>query len=387
MAFQITSGQISENTTYSVTGVGSVTYNTVVYVAPTTFLGVRGVNTFIATGSPVVYENTDIRSSSISLVFPNESKHDNPTLVKALDVSLQLPKMYKNEITLINSLGVSLLLQNKFLSDPTTKISSLEIGVDRKGFLTIPSKRKTLPYTSTPLPSEDILPIMIGQSNMQGAGGNPSLAPVVGSFGKEYKFLTNTVATLVEPTGEAISGFQTGSGLQSAFAVQYNTLTGKNVCVAKHSKGGTGSGDWATTLTPASISLLQAATSLPAYRKIVVYFQGEANSSSVTEASRQAYGNEIKSTIAQYRAVYPLIPFFFIKTSSTNTSPSSDVLFLNTAIDEICETVPYCYVGFDAYPYYSAIYKSDAQHFNQTTLNLIGVGLANTVNNILFKQV
>jgi hypothetical protein len=230
--------------------------------------------------------------------------------------------------------------------------------------------------------------IHIGQSNTQGYG---SSAPVVGSFAKEMRSSAGTLVAVPQETGDVRGNFLSGHSLQNACCNTYNALTGKNIAQLKYTRGGTNSTQWASTagladeaigyITP-RMGLIPLATYPD---RFLIIYQGESDIGEVP-STKPVFKNNWTTVIGKFRVLMgnDLVVFFVKPGYSTFAgTPLTDEIA--TAIDDLCLTVPKCYVGFDARPYNGLTYKNiDEIHYNQNGLNIIGSGVAQSIFNKIY---
>lgn len=366
--FSVPSGQIAPLGKYEVSGTGTVTYNAVAYPAPATFFGVAGVTTYTTSGgTPIVEEISQVKGIAALVVVPPTFFQSDPiSKLKGISAQVVLPiSSFASDKTSVKGISAQI-------------VTPVNASVRR-------SEKTGQPKILTPN-NVDIFVSFWGQSNQVGVGDNT--APVAGSYAQEFKSLTNTLPTLTEPSGENIGvQFQSGYGLQSAFAIRYNQLSGKNIIVDKRCYGGTAATDWATTLSTAAIARITGATGglIPAYQKILCIFQGENEAANGASTYKESWILAIR----RYRATFGQnTKVFFIKIGYQAIAPDSGTNGVNALIQDICENFPNCYVAFDASQINQTTYKrpGDLQHFGQAGLNLIGQGLANSMYNVLSNK-
>jgi hypothetical protein len=105
--FNVPSGSIERGVRYQVKGTGTVTYNSVSYNVDDFFVGVESVLTYSTTGSPSVYQVTEIKGSTVAIVnHPSEFPNDS-TNIKGVTGALIVPTAF-NEMSQINSVDVAI---------------------------------------------------------------------------------------------------------------------------------------------------------------------------------------------------------------------------------------------------------------------------------------
>lgn len=233
------------------------------------------------------------------------------------------------------------------------------------------------------------LVIFAGQSNMEGPGGNPALAPEIAK-GTGYEFVDGINFTglkdLVEPIGMdekgVFVGRNPGGTMASAFAKTYYESTGVPVMAVYAAKGGTSiDGFWKHPLAQEQFLSKYTDTlnwckknGVTVRHKYCVWLQGESDVNTPPET----YINDISVLFA------PLIDngleqVFIVLPGNWKYRPTAMDNVIATQ-KMLCENSPYFTLGTGVLHSLSEDYLVDQVHYNQVALNLAGVGAAQTAS-------
>ena len=378
----ISSGQIGNGILYLVSGTGSVTYNSVVVSTGSFFRGVASFTTFtISSGTPIVYEQTEIVSSLISVVNSQIGFPDITTInIVSTSILSTLPKSF-SDATSINTAAITVILQNQHAD--VTNIYSANLSLVLKQFSRNSRVKLVSSFEIKPIVNKSLSAFFFGQSNQSGVGD--VTVPSVGAFAREYRSATNNFVSVGLLTGDQRGSFVSGYGygLQNAFLNRYNQQTTKDIDLVKYSLPGSSSTAWVSLSTEAMGYISPNISLFTKDERIVVYYQGESEALSGTVNKNQFIIN-LQLSINQWRItlgasvkVFFIIPGYISGASSLSTDKVAE------AIQEITENIPFCYVAFDVRTI--AGQTSDGVHLNQTALNTVGVGIANVIYNVLSK--
>lgn len=235
------------------------------------------------------------------------------------------------------------------------------------------------------------LVIFSGQSNMSGTGGNASQAPAVI---KGYEFRAASDPTGLYPISEPFGVRETGymgesavvkqGSLVSAFANAYYRKTGTPIVAVSASRGGTNSAYWATSEVRADLysRFVKANDYLTkngytVRHKYLVWLQGESDSNGLTTADQYqknleaAFSSLFANGLEQVFIITPgyaqggVIFYDDVINAQKNLAAKSNRY---TICSELLRTLPA-----------NSTYMSDAVHYNQKALNMVGADAANHV--------
>lgn len=237
------------------------------------------------------------------------------------------------------------------------------------------------------------LVFFMGQSNMSGAGGDASLAPnVLDGQGYEFKAVSDPTAlyTITEPFGKNESfiggicdlpGAKKGS-IVSCFANEYYSETGVPIVGVSASQGASTTELW---LTPGfqtdmenryntSVSWLED-NGYYIRNRYAVWFQGESDAAN--HVSPDQYNTNMDNIIRPL-FIGGLTKVFIITPGRTLSIKN----YFDDIIDEqlsMCRESGYYALGTNILSGVSAANLVDEWHYNQQTLNLIGIETARSV--------
>ncbi len=233
--------------------------------------------------------------------------------------------------------------------------------------------------------------IFAGQSNMSGNGGNAAMAPAVPIYAG-YQYLPNSapgvLSAISEPFGQLETGYisdaaqyQNGS-LVSAFVNSYYSATGVPVVAVPATRGGTDSTFWANSVTKAD--LLSRFVKTRKYlesngytvrNKYLVFLQGESDAVKGTDvleyknnliaAFQPLFANGLNQVflITPGRAVDGIYSYDKIVGAQIALCNESDLFTLASSL------------LYSLQPEY----LSDAVHYNQAALNMVGAAAGSKV--------
>ena len=253
----------------------------------------------------------------------------------------------------------------------------------------IPNVSKVDPKSSG-VSTVDLI-IFAGQSNMSGTGGNASQAP---SVIKGYEFRATSDPTGLYPIAEPFGVHETGymgesavvkqGSLVSAFANAYYRKSGTPIVAVSASRGGTSSSYWATSEVRADLNsrFVKAVNYLTnngytVRHKYLVWLQGESDSNGIT--TQEQYQKNLEAAFSSLFAngleqVFIITPGY----AQGGTIFYDDAINAQKSLAAKSNRYTICSELLRTLPANST-YMSDAVHYNQKTLNMVGADAANHV--------
>lgn len=234
------------------------------------------------------------------------------------------------------------------------------------------------------------LVFFMGQSNMSGAGGDASLAPVVPmNHGYEFKAVSDPsrLYPITEPFGQYESfvggicdlpGVKKGS-LVSSFANEYYYLTNVPIVAVSASQGATTSAMWQSiayqtdivTRAQNAITWLEA-NDYHIRRRYAVWLQGESDAANNVDP--EVYTTNLDNII---RPLFMLgLHKVFIITPGRTISIKDYFAGIIEQQLKMCKESGYYALGTNVLSGISTKYMVDEWHYNQQVLNLLGIETA-----------
>lgn len=235
--------------------------------------------------------------------------------------------------------------------------------------------------------------LFMGQSNMSGVGGNPSLAPKVpGGQGFEFKAISDptNIYPIEEPFGKNESfiggicdfpGSKQGS-LVSSFAIKYYEETGIPIVAVSASEGATTTEKWKSDNYQADLlSRYNKATNwlddngFKVRKRFAIWLQGESDAANNVTADEYVANMDI---IIRGLFIAGVNKVFIITPGRTLTYKN----YFDTIIDcqlKMCKESGYYALGTNYLSAMSAEYLVDEWHYNQYVLDLLGERCAESV--------
>ena len=228
--------------------------------------------------------------------------------------------------------------------------------------------------------------MMAGQSNMQ---GNPTVSgtsptPIVGTA---FQYYSGTISACVDPVGNATNG-----SCSPSFAVQYNALTGRKVCVVPVAIGGSAQvaaaasgGAWthwdatgnlrstASTTYEAAITALTAAGYTPR-RAGVVWHQGERDAIKIVDQTITSaqYSTALTTMIAAFRTAHgATLPFYIATTPRRTPKYLGEDLVIQPQHD-VADADDYTKVVWSRGGSFEGLGLIDTGHYTQEGYNIMG---------------
>ena len=231
--------------------------------------------------------------------------------------------------------------------------------------------------------------IFAGQSNMSGNGGNAMQASVVpAGHGYEYRPTSapGALYPIAEPFGRYEGGYVSDSPsyqngtMVSSFVNTYYSKTGIPVVGVCATHGGSDSAYWASSATKADMvsrfvktrSYLES-NNFKVRRKLLVFMQGESDS--VKGVSKTEYKNNL---IAAFQPLFAngLEQVFIITPGYAKNGVYSYDDIVSAQVD-LCNSNNLFTLGSQMLHSVSMnAYLSDAVHYNQQALNMVGADAA-----------